>query len=159
MESRRQSRFHEVLGQVEVSLIDAVKLVIDQFDAYAVGAEIETEDGMYYYEVELVSDDGTMEVYVNPANGIIIGMNREEGIGIRLQNRWQAKLDAAKKAKLTLYEAMDKARWVTGGHVIEADLRARNEPYFDIEFVRDDAHEEIELDLDGAILEYDVSAN
>ncbi|TDI61860.1 MAG: hypothetical protein E2O89_08435 [Alphaproteobacteria bacterium] len=149
---------NELLDQVQFSLVDAVNMVQSSFDGYVIGVELEEEDGMFYYEVELVSEVGRARVYVNPANGIVIGIDQEEGIAIRFQRRWQRRLAAAQASKLTIVEAIRVAQEKADGHVVEVDLKTRSEPtVYEIKLLNGDQESEVSVATnDGSITDFDV---
>ncbi len=149
---------NELLDQVQFSLVDAVNVVQSRFDGYVIGVELEEEDGMFYYEVELVSEVGRARVYVNPANGIVIGIDQEQGIAIRFQRRWQRRLAAAQASKLTIVEAIRVAQEKANGYVVEVDLRTRQDPtVYEIKLLNGDQESEVSVATnDGSITDFDV---
>jgi len=155
---RAGSEFHNVLGHVHFALADAVRAAQDSFEGYAVDATLESEDDMYYYRVALVDPEGRTNVFVNPANGLIIGVQREEGIAVRLRSRWERELTACKSAKISLLDAVTTASEISGGHVVEADFRTyRDPPTYFIRIVTGDKEHEVSLAAEnGAILEHDI---
>jgi len=156
--ARAGGEFHKVLGQVTFTLADAVRVVQQAYDGYAIEAELEAEHGMYYYRVELVDAGGRTDVFVNPANGLVIGVEREEGIAVRLRSRWERELSAAQSAKLTLLDAISTAGEASHGHVIAADFRTyRNPPSYFIRIISGDTEHEVSLAPEtGAVLAHDI---
>ena len=155
---RANDDLNELLAQVQFSLVDAVNVAQASYDGYVVGVELEEEDGMFYYEVELVSEKGQTQVYVNPANGIVIGIDQEQGIAIRFQRRWQRRLAAAQASKIDVVEAIKVAQEKAGGYVLEVDLRTRSDhDIYKIKLINEDEESEVSVATsDGSITDFDV---
>lgn len=60
------------------SLHDAIVKAEKTYDAKAIEAEIEDEDGLYHYEVELLSTTGTIHAVMNPKTGDIFRKTKKE---------------------------------------------------------------------------------
>ena len=119
----------EIVQRVSVSLADAIETVLGSFPGYAVAGRLKEEDGMFYYEVGLVSDATQVEVYIHPANGLIIGSESKRFNALRLQRRWKARLNVVSHSALTVTDVMKIAYQRASGRILEIDLKKRRGEY------------------------------
>gem|GEM_PF-3281872 len=148
-----------VLANATMTLPEAMEVALGLHDGYVVEAELEEHQGKYFYQIELVSDQGKAEVFVNPSNGVVIGMDQETGLAVRLRGRWEARLEAMKDASLTLVEAIKLVhKDVGGGVVVDADLRKRHFGHtYQIRIRDGEVEHEIEVALaDGSVVDHDI---
>ena len=148
-----------VLANATMTLPEAMEVALGLHDGYVVEGELEEHRGKYFYEIELVSDQGEAEVYVNPSNGVVIGMDQETGLAVRLRGRWEARLEAMKAASLTLVEAINMVhKSVGGGVVVDADLRKRHFGHtYQIRIRDGEVEHEVEIALaDGSVVDHDI---
>ena len=148
----------DILKNAHVSLEEVVEKVLDKYDGLPVKAELEEEDGMYYYEIDLVSEGGRSKVFVNPANGLEIGFHSESGVAVRFQRFWESKLAAILTANISLLDAIETAQAAVSGFVSEVELKSRREPYvFEIVLLDDEIETEVTVDAkQGRIIEVDT---
>ncbi len=151
---------YEALRTVTVTLPQAIEIAQRKYPGYVVEAKLEEENGMFYYQVELVWSEGQAEVYVHPANGLVIGSESETGMAIRIQRRWEARLAALNVGDVSVFQAIDIARREAEGHVREVDLKKRRGVYFYRVTLCDEQNEhEIDVNLnDGSVIRHDVGS-
>ena len=148
----------EVMRNAKISLSEAIETVQKQHPGYVVEGELEEKDGMYFYEIALISEDGETEVFINPANGLVIGVDQETGLAVKLRSRWEKRLQTLQAASLSLLEAINLACGNKAGLVIEADLRKRHYGHiYQIKLLEGDIEHEYEIALeDGRIVDHDI---
>lgn len=151
----------EILRQAPVSLGRAIEIALDKFPGYAVEGKLEEENGIFYYEIELVSEDGQAEVYVHPANGLIIGTDSEMGIAIRLQRRWEARLRVVSQSALSVLDVMTIAHRAASGRIMEIDLKKnRDEFFYRVTLYEGGSEHSIDVNADtGEIIRHEVAAS
>ena len=148
-----------VLANASMTLPEAMEVALGLHEGYVVEAELEEKHGMYFYQIELVSEQGEAEVFVNPSNGVVIGMDQETGLAVRLRGRWEARLEAMRDASLTLVEAIRLVhKEVGGGVVVDADLRKRHFGHtYQIRIRDGETEHEVEVALsDGSVVDHDI---
>ncbi len=148
----------DILENASISLKEAVETALSKYEGFPVKAELEEEDGMYYYEINLVSEGGRSEIFVNPANGLEIGFQQESGMAIRFQRFWESKLASILTANISLLEAIDTAHKSVEGFVSEVELKSRREPYvFELTILDGEVEREVTIDVSkGEIVEIDT---
>jgi len=120
----------EILHHAPVTLAQAIKIALEKYPGYALQGKLKEQDGMFYYEIELVSDDGQADIYVHPVNGLVIGAESEIGMALRLKRRWEARFEVVSRAPLSALDAMSIAHEEAKGRILEVDLRKNHKGQF-----------------------------
>ena len=147
-----------VLANATMTLPEAMEVALGLHDGYVVEGELEEHRGKYFYQIELVNDQGEAEVFVNPSNGVVIGMDQETGLAVRWRGRWESRLEAMKDASLTMVEAINLVHKNIGGVVVDADLRKRHFGHtYQIRIRDGETEHEVEVALaDGSVVDHDI---
>ncbi len=149
---------YNILRNAHVSLKDAVESVLTKYEGFPIEAELEEKDGMYYYEINLVSEGSRSKIFVNPANGLEIGFQRKAGVAIRFQRFWESRLAAILATNISLLEAIETAQATVQGFVAQAELKSRREPHvFEITVLDGEVERELLIDAkQGEIIDIDT---
>ncbi len=152
------SKRFSILSNASMTLPEAIVVAQTKHDGYVVESELEEDDGMYFYQIELISNDGQAEVFINPANGIVLGVDAETGLAVRLKRRWEARLEAMQSAQISLADAIKKVRGDMEAFVVSAELRRRHHGMiYKIVLLEGEREHEFEVAIaDGAILDHDI---
>jgi len=145
----------------KVTFAEAMDSALEECSGKILGAELEDLDGYLVYEVEVVNNEDEMIiVYVDAGNGGIVGSEPEpykEGKkvipgNINIKNYYPS------MAKITAYEALDKALQYFPGKALEVVLK-KVEGYlvYEVEIVKEGQITEVYVDAgDGDILGMDA---
>jgi len=147
-----------ILKNASVSLREAIESALAKYEGFPVKAELKEQDDMYYYEINLVSEGGRSEVFVNPANGLEIGFQQENGVAVRFQRFWESKLGAILAANISLLQAIETAQETHQGFVSEVELKSRREPHiFEILLLDGEVEREVTIDAKkGKIINVEI---
>lgn len=137
-----------ILRNARVSLKEAIENVLTKYEGFPIKAELEEKDGMYYYEIDLVSEGGRSKIFVNPANGLEIGLQQKTGVAIRFQRIWESKLAAVLETNISLLEAIETAQATSQGFIAQAELKSRHKPHvFEITVLDGEIERELLIDV------------
>ena len=148
----------EIMQNAEIGLAEAIALAEREVDeGRVIEAELDEDDDMYFYKLEVMNEDGLWLVYINPASGVIVG-RREPGLvtgAVRGDGRRKAEAVAA--AGTSLVQALRIAESSTGGQPIEIKLERDDGTYFyEVETIQPNLEHKLEIDLgSGRILDFD----
>ncbi len=137
----------EETNEFKYSVQEAVDMASERFEGTATGVELDEDDGVYYYEIEMENGEDEYEVKIN-ADDLSIS---EEEID-REDDKEAAREEQRKTTTETDSQSigMDEAVQIAKDKVGGGDVT-------DKEFDKDDNDYEIELVYDGS--EYDVEIN
>lgn len=137
----------EETNEFNYSVQEAVDLASERFEGTATEVELDEDDDIYYYDIEMENGEDEYEVKIN-ADDLSI---KEEEID-REDDREEMKEEQSKNTEETDADfiGMDKAVQIAKDKVGGGDVT-------DKEFDRDDNEYEIDLTYDGS--EYDVEIN
>lgn len=147
----------EIVRNAKLSLIDAVELAEREVDGRVVEAELDEDDDMFFYKLEVVTEDGLTLLYVNPASGVIVG---RRGPGLRVGARSSGHADRAAAVSGTagsLVKALRTAESQTGGRAVDIETERDDDRYvFEVTTIQDGLEHEVEIDLQsGRVLDID----
>lgn len=148
----------EIMQNAKIGLAEAIPLGEREVDdGRVIEAELDEDDDMYFYKLEVMNEDGLWLVYINPASGLIVG-RREPGLvtgAVRGDGRRKAEAVAA--AGTSLVQALRIAESSTGGQPIEIKLERDDGTYFyEVETIQPDLEHKLEIDTgSGRILDFD----
>ena len=149
----------EIMQNAEIGLAEAIALAEREVDGgRVIEAELDEDDDMYFYKLEVMNEDGLWLVYLNPASGVVIG-RREPGLvtgAVRGDGRQKAEALAA--AGTSLVQALSIAESSTGGKAIDIELQRDDGTYFyEVETIQPNLEHKLEIDSGpgGRILDFD----
>ena len=129
----------------QASLAQAVRVAEKETGGRARKAEMERERGVYVYEIETVSKDGSAEVHVDPASGRVLRVKRP-WFGSSIANVFdrddrrkdQAAFAQLEASPMTLVGAVEAAEKETGGRAVKATMKSRYaSTLFEVSVVKD----------------------
>lgn len=65
-------------SQARITIGQAILIAESEVGGEAVEAELEDEDGRLVYDVDVNTDEGKMEVFVDPENGAILSVSPDD---------------------------------------------------------------------------------
>lgn len=136
------------------SLAQAVRLAEQRTNGRAQKVELDRDDGIYYYKVKTVAQDGSAKVYVDFRTGNVDRID-SQGFFDRVgdffdrkdRRKNEALLSALKATQVTLSQAIDAAEKDTGGRAVKAKLKDRyGSMYFQVSLIVDRSKRRVEVD-------------
>jgi len=120
----------EILQNAPVTLSRAMEIALAKYPGYALRGKLKEQDGMFYYQIALVTGEGQEDVYIHPVNGLVIGTENEMSMARRLQQRWESRLDVVSHSALSALDVMSIAHKVATGRILEIDLKRNHRGQF-----------------------------
>ena len=136
------------------SLAQAVRLAEQRTNGRAQKVELDRDDGIYYYKVKTVAQDGSAKVYVDFRTGNVDRID-SQGFFDRVgdffdrkdRRKNEALLSALEATQVTLSQAIDAAEKDTGGRAVKAKLKDRyGSMYFQVSLIVGQSKRRVEVD-------------
>ncbi len=89
---------------------------------FAVSGELREKQGMYYYEIDVVDSKSNLQVYINPANGLVVGKNVKRSLVPFVRSQNQPLLSAISSSQMSFHEAVGIALTRVAGIVREVNF-------------------------------------
>ncbi len=143
----------EIVRGAELSLADAVLLAEKEVGGRVIEAELDEDDDMYFYRLDVMTDAGLTVLYLNPASGVVVGRRDPGLISGVMGGDSRARADGA--AAGALVKALESAESRTGGHAVEGEIDRDDGRYlFEIRTIAPGIEYELEIDaVSGEILD------
>ena len=147
----------EIMQSSKLSLADAITTAERETGGQVIEAELDEDDDMFFYKLEVLRDDDLVLVYINPASGVVVG-TREPGL-VRGASRGSAQqsAEAVRGAKVSLSQALGIAEQRTGGRAVEIELEREGAGYiYEVTTIQPGLEHDLEIDIQsGSILDVD----
>lgn len=141
-----------------ISTEEAKQIALDEFGGKLKSIELEKDDGMMIYDIELLSenkkDDIDIDIDIHAVTGEIIKVDRDDDDDFNddFDDEYS---DNNTHVKISLEEAIDIARRDTAGEVKEAQLD--DDGYYEIEIKQGRTEVEFKVDAEhGQIIEKEI---
>jgi uncharacterized membrane protein YkoI len=136
------------------TLAEAVRLAEQRTQGRAQKVELDRDNGIYYYKVKTVAEDGSAKVYVDFKTGNVDRIDTRgffDRVGDMFDSddrrKNEALLRALKATQVTLSEAIDAAEKDTGGRAIKATQKDRyGTMYFQVSLIVGQTKQQVEVD-------------
>ena len=149
----------EIMQNAEIGLAEAVALAERELDGgRVIEAELDEDDDMYFYKLEVMGGDGLWLVYVNPASGMVVGRRAPGLVTGAVRDEGRQKAEAVAAAGTSMVQALGIAERSTGGKAIDIELQRDNGTYFyEVETIQPNLEHKLEIDSGsgGRILDFD----
>lgn len=150
-----QAIAQEAVGQLDlVSMTRAIEAATGRIDGGVLEAELENEDGLLVYEIDLVSGSDVYEVAVDARTGDIVSQTEQRITGFVSGLFQEDEMRAAEAARPTLQQALSDIEQQTGARIEALSLDEEDGRWlYEIE-IRDDMGErEVMIDaLTGEVV-------
>ncbi len=118
-----QAFAQEAGGQQDlVSMTRAIEAATGRIDGGVLEAELENEDGLLVYEIDLVSGSDVYEVTVDARTGDVVSQTEQRITGFVSGLFQEDELRAAEAARPTLQQALSDIEQQTGARIEELSL-------------------------------------
>ena len=136
------------------TLAEAVRLAEQRTKGRAQNVELDRDNGIYFYKVKTVAEDGSAKVYVDFRTGNVDRIDSREffdRVGDMYDRDDRRENDALlrdlKATQVTLSEAIDAAEKNTGARAIKAKLKDRyGSLYFQVTLIEGQSKRRVEVD-------------
>jgi uncharacterized membrane protein YkoI len=148
----------EIMQNARLDLAGAIERAERDVGGQVIEAELDEDDDMYFYRVEVVGPEGLTVLYLNPATGVTVG-RRDPGLRTGTAgSKDQDLADAVAKSPGALIRALRAAEQQTGGKAIEIEVERDDGDYvLEIKTIQPGLEHELEIDLaSGRVLDIDV---
>ena len=146
MAEAQKSKKAARLAQAQFSLSEAVAKAKAEAPGKAIEVELKDDDGVIYYQVEIVTENRLKELQFDAGSGELIGLKTKMQTPTNMDKEDTRVLEALKTAQTTLPQAVEIAKKKFGGSAIEAELEASSRgAYYEIDLVKDDKVREVKV--------------
>jgi len=147
----------EIMRGAKLSLADAVTLAEREVAGRVIEAELDEDDDMYFYRLDVMTDDGLTVLYLNPASGVVVGRRDPGVITGAMNGRDRDRAQALSATPDALVQALRTAEAHTGGKAVEIETERDNGRYrFEVKTIQPGVEHELRIDVQtGEILEVD----
>ena len=147
----------EIMQTAKLDLAQAIATAERETGGRVIEAELDEDDDMFFYKLEVMRDNDLVLVYINPASGVVVG-TREPGV-MRGTSRDSAqdRAEAVRGAKVSLSQALAIAEERTGGRAVEIEIEREGSSYlYEVTTIQPGLEHDLEIDIQsGTILEID----
>ncbi len=147
---------HEILSRATISLPQAMRTAETVADGgYVIGGELQEKQGMFYYEIDVLNKKNKSQIYINPANGLVVGRNVTRSL-VPFGTSNQTKFSTISRSRISLPDAIALALARFAGIVREANLKESlvGGYVYRIDVIIDGAEHEIVVDpVSGEIVD------
>lgn len=150
----------EVLSRAAVTLTEAMQSAEDAYGGFAVEGGLQEKAGMYYYQIDVITKKGAGQVYVNPANGLVIGGEFDHKFSLFRAPDNDNLIMVLTDAGVTLQEAVSIALRHFTGIVLDVRLQEKLGRYFyEIGLINGDTEKALQVAIDnGEVVTGDTAA-
>lgn len=148
----------EIMRHAKIDLAGAIELAEREVAGRVIEAELDEDDDMFFYKLEVMAQDGLWVVYLNPASAVVVGKRQPGLVMGAVRNHDRAKADAVASAGISMVEALGIAEAHTGGKAIEIEVDRDDGMYiYEVKTIQTGLEHKLDIDLSsGAILDVDV---
>lgn len=153
------SERHQVLETAAVSLSQAMEKAQTDYNGFAIEGALQEKDGMFYYQIDVITEEGGTEVYINPANGVVIGADIGRRYNMFSLPRDNSVMVALADAQISFKEAVSIAVTHFAGFAFDIRLEEKLGRYvYEIGLFNGDTESELEIAIDsGEVVHSDGS--
>lgn len=150
----------EILSRAAVSLTEAMQSAESAYEGFAVEGGLQEKAGMYYYQIDVITEQGAGQVYVNPANGLVIGAEFGHKFSLFHAPNNADLIMVLTDAGVTLQEAVSIALRHFTGIVLDVRLQEKLGRYFyEIGLINGDTEKALQVAIDnGEVVNGDSAA-
>lgn len=157
-DSNRYASKVTAMTQSKISLDQAIAIAKKNVTGDLVGAEFDYDkkSASGKYEIEFVSGDNEIEIKIDANTGKVL-KNKQE----KLDSDDKAEYSAMKQAKISLTDAMKKAKQTVNGHIVEAELDIENgKAVYEIEVIQGNQKQKLLIDANtGSVISNQTKAS
>lgn len=99
----------KILSDAAITLSQAMEAAQSNYKGFAIEGTLREKEGMYFYQIDVITDEGDAEVYINPANGVVIGADFGRRYNMFSTTRNQSLILALEDASITFKDAVSIA--------------------------------------------------
>lgn len=141
---------HQVMETAAVSLSQAMEKAQTDYNGFAIEGALQEKDGMFYYQIDVITEEGGTEVYINPANGVVIGADVGRRYNMFSVPRDNSVMVALADAQISFKEAVSIAVTHFAGFVFDIRLEEKLGRYvYEIGLFDGDTESELEISIDS----------
>lgn len=147
----------EIMQNARINLAEAIAIAEREVDGRVIEAELDEDDDMFFYKLEVLGEAGLSVVYLNPASGIVVGKRSPGLVTGAFRNDDRAKAQAVADAGISLANALQVAEQRTGGRAVEIEVERDDDRYlYEIKTIQPELEHDVEIDPDsGRIIDVD----
>jgi len=140
----------KVLSTAAVSLSQAMEQAQVDYNGFAIEGVLREKEGMYFYQIDVITEDGGAEVYINPANGVVIGADVARRYNVFSTPRNDTLMIALADARISFKEAVSIAVSHFTGIVFDIRLEQKLGRYvYEIGVFDGERESELEIAIDS----------
>lgn len=147
----------EIMENAKMGLAEAIALTERETGGRVVEAELDEDDDMFFYRLEVMGEAGLSVVYLNPASGVVVGKRNPGLVTGALDSDDREKAQAVTGAAISPADALRLAERRTGGRPVEIEVERDGGRYlYEVKTIQPELEHDVEIDpTSGQVIDVD----